>query len=323
MALWTRRRTTTRREIQAALWERRDIVRTSAMRLTLHLIPARDFQIYVAAVKPASMATLQRWHARVGAKPDHVKAMIDTILEALSDGPQTQQELIARACRRAGKGVRAWLEHAWSAVRPAVLEGLIVYGPPRGAHATFVRVDQWLPKQKPVAVADARAELCRRFLAAFGPATPKDFSKWSGMKTSDAKAVMDSLAGEIVQVSVDGAPGWIHRSSVAALARSVLDEGAVRLLGAFDPLLLAHATKEHLVAQKYYKRVYRPQGWISPVVLKGGTIIGAWFPTTIGKTVTLDVELFCRATPAIRSAIAQEADQMSTFLGATCSARLR
>jgi uncharacterized protein YcaQ len=324
LALWTRRQTTTREEIQAALWERRDVVRTSAMRLTLHLIPARDLSTYIAAMRPTSMAMLQRWHARVGAKPDHVKAMIDAVVEGLGDGPRTQQELIARARKKAGKGVRAWLDHAWSAVRPAVIEGLIVYGPPRGAEATFVRVDTWLPTQPAVDVEDARAELLRRFLSAFGPATPHDFSKWSGLKTSDARIVMAALGDEIVDVSVDGAPGWIRRVDLPALAAFVgraPDDGDVRLLGAFDPFLLAHATKEHLVAPRYYKRVYRAQGWISPVVLRGGTIVGVWFPTTTGKTVILGVELFGRGAPGVRKAVEREADALGRFLGARCDVR--
>ncbi len=59
-------------------------------------------------------------------------------------------------------------------------------------------------------------------------------------------------------------------------------------MGAFDPFLLAHATKGHLVERKYYKRVYRPQGWISPVVMRGGTIVGVWFPKRTEKGLTLD-----------------------------------
>lgn len=322
-ALWTRRRSTTRAEIQAALFERRDIVRTSAMRLTLHLIPARDLSMVIAALRPMSMATLQRWHARAGATPDHVKALVDTIVESLSDGPRTQQELIARAKKKAGKGVRAWLDHAWSAVRPAVIDGLIVYGPPRGAEATFVRVDAWLPKQPAFDVAEARAELLRRFLSAFGPASAHDFAKWSGLKTSDARAIVDALRDELVPVSVDGAPGWIRGADLDALRRGALDEDAVRLLGAFDPFLLAHVTKEHLVEPRHYKRVYRPQGWISPVVLRGGAIAGVWFPKPTGKTVMLDVELFGRVTRALREGIEREADAMGRFIGVSCEARLR
>ena len=321
MALWTRRRQTTRGEIRAALFDRREIVKTSAMRLTLHLIPAADLAMIVAALRPMSMASLERWHTRVGAKPDEVGALVDSIMDALSDGPRTQQELIARARKKAGKGMRAWLDNSWGALRPAVIDGLIVYGPPRGRATTFVRVDQWLPKQPAVGVDEARAELLRRFLAAFGPAGAHDFAKWSGLKTSDARLVAESLRDEIVQVSVDGAPGWIRRADVRALKDSELDPSAIRLLGPFDSFLLAHATKEHLVEPKHYARVYRPQGWISPVVLRGGAIVGVWFPTTKGQRVTLGVEVFGRVTPALREGVAREAEAMGGFLGVDCVAR--
>jgi uncharacterized protein YcaQ len=324
LSIWTRRRETTRAEIQSALWARREIVRTSAMRLTLHLIPARDLAVYIAAMKPSSMAMLGRWQARLRITPDHVRTMIDIVLDTLDDGtPRTQQDLVARAKKKTSKGMRAWLDHAWSAVRPAVIEGAIVYGPPRGAEATFVRADKWIGTQATIDVDDARAELLRRFLAAFGPATAHDFAKWSGIKTSDAKQVLDSIPDELADVSVDGAAGFILRKDAPELARSTLDSGAVRLLGAFDSFLLAHATKEHLVDARFFKRVYRPQGWISPVVLRGGTIIGVWFPRTAGKTTTLAVQLFRRATPDVRRAIAREAEMMSAFLGTVCVPRFR
>jgi hypothetical protein len=321
MALWTRRRATTHDEIQSALYERRELVKTSAMRLTLHLVAARDLAMVVAALKPMSMASLQRWHGRVGATPDQVKGLVDTVMEGLRDGPQTQQALIARARKRAAKGVRVWLDNSWGAMRPAVIDGLIVYGPPRGPETTFVRVDQWLPKQPAMHVDEARAELARRFLSAFGPATAHDFAKWSGIKTSDARIVMDALGDGIVAVSVDGSPGWIGAADLGALRQSELDEDHVQLLGPFDSFLLAHATKEHLVDAKHYKRVYRPQGWISPVVLRGGTIVGVWFPKTSARTTTIAVELFGRATAGLRRAIEHEAAELGEFLGSRCTCR--
>lgn len=324
MSIWTRRRATSRADIQKALWETRDLVRTSAMRLTLHVIPADDLPVYISAIKDTAAATLARWHARVGATPRHVVALIDTVVASLDDGePMTQQELIARAKKKAGAGVRAWLDHAWSAVSPAVIEGLIVYGPPRGSAATFVRTDKWLGRQKPVDGETARVELLRRFLAAFGPATPHDFAKWSGLKTSEARRLVGAAGDVLAGVSVDGAPGWILREDVAALERSRLDPGAVRLLGAFDSLLLAHATKEQLVAPRFYKRVYRPQGWISPVVLRGGTIVGVWFSETIGRRATIRVELFGSGSAALRRAIDEEAEAIGAFLGTPCQVRFR
>ena len=145
LSLWTRRRSTSREDVQAALWRRRELVKTTSMRMTLHLLPANDFHMYIAAMKASSMASVHRTLKRIGAGPKHVDTMIAVVMDALADGPRTQQDLLVRAKARAARGMRVWLKYAWSAMRPAIVEGLICYGPPRGAQATFVRVDQWLP----------------------------------------------------------------------------------------------------------------------------------------------------------------------------------
>ena len=322
MAIWTRRRETRREDVRRALWDTRELVKTSAMRLTLHVIPAADFAVYIEATRPAARAVLARWQRRLKITSAHVRIMIDTVLDALDAGALPQQELVARAKRRAPKGMRAWLDHAWSAVRPAVIEGAIVYGPPRGAEATFVRVDRWLGKQPQLTMEAARVELVRRFLGAFGPATAHDCAKWSGMKVSETRAVVAALEPELTRVSVDGAAGWILSADAETLSRGTLDATAVRLLGPFDSFLLAHATKEHLVDGQFYKRVYRAQGWISAVVLRGTTIVGTWTQTTEGKRTTIGVELFRRETAAVRRAIEDEVAALSGFLGAPATVRV-
>jgi uncharacterized protein YcaQ len=323
MAIWTRRRQTTRGDVRKALWETRDLVKTSAMRLTLHLLPARDFALYIAAMRPSSMAMLGRWHARIGATPQHVRTLVDTIRESVSDQPRTQQELIALAKRRVGTGMRAWLDHAWSAVRPAVIDGAIVYGPPRGAEATFVSVERWLGAQPAWTVDDARDELLRRFLSAFGPASANDFAKWSGLSVRDARAAVERIRRDLIAVSIEGVSGWIGGADVDALRACELDRRAIRLLGPFDSFLLAHATKEHLVDAAFYKRVYRPQGWISAVVLRGEAIAGVWSQRAAGKTIAIDVELFRAGTATVRRAIEREVEALSRFLGTPSAATFR
>jgi pimeloyl-ACP methyl ester carboxylesterase len=321
MSIWTRRRQTTRDEVKAALWVRRDLVKTSAMRFTLHLVPACDFSTYITALQPTMSAKLNGIFARIGAKPADVDTIMAAVLDALGDGPKAQRELVRHAGGVAKGRTRAFLKYAWSAVRPALVDGLICYGPPIGGEVTFTRVDRWLPKQPTVSVEDARAELLRKFLAAFGPATAADFTKWTGIKAGDSRSTLESLGSEAVKVSVDGAPGWMLSRDLSTLAGSVLDRRAPRLLPAFDTFLLAHATKEHLVDPRHYKRVYRNQAWISPVVLLGGRVVGVWFPKTTHKTSTLDVQLFERSSTSIRRAIEAEADALGRFLGVRGEAR--
>jgi len=317
LSLWTRRRQTSRVDVKAALWTTRDLVKTTAMRRTLHLLPSRDFPMYISAMRDWSMTETGNLLTRIGASAKHVDTMITVVMDALADGPKTQQALLARAKRNAGQGMRKWLKYAWSAMRPAILEGLIVYGPPRGAEATFVRVDQWLPKQKKADAGDAQVELAKRFLTAFGPAMPRDFSKWSGLPTSVTRLVFDELGGSLERVAVDGEPGFVLRGDLAELAASTLDASPT-LLPAFDTFLLAHATKDHLVEPRFYKRVYRNQGWLSPVVIVSGRIVAVWFLEERARTFTVDVRPFRALDSKVRRGIAGEADALGKFLGARC-----
>jgi DNA glycosylase AlkZ-like len=321
IGLWTRRRGTTRQEIRQALWTSRELVKTSPLRFTLHLIPSDDFAIYITAMKPTASALVHRIAVRLRAAPADVDVVNNAVVEALRDGPKTQQELIVVARSVASPRMRLWLKLAWSAVRPAVVEGLICYGPPKGGEATFVRVDQWLPPQPRIDVERARAELLRRFLSAFGPATAADFSKWTGMRAAHAKAALESLGGEAVRVRVDGETGWLLERDLDALDRSAPDEQAIRILPGFDTFLLAHATKEHLVEARHYKRVYRPQAWISPVVLSGGRIVAVWFSKAAGRSVDVDVQPFGRMSRGVKDAIATEFSALGEFLGSKCDVR--
>lgn len=324
LSLWTRRRATRRTDVQAALWQRRDLVKTTSLRMTLHLIPALDFRLYIAAMRASSMANVHRTLKRIGAAPRHVETMVEVVMDALADGPKTQQDLLARARVRADRRMRIWLKYAWSALRPAILEGLICYGPPRGVEATFVRVDQWLPKLESgrgIDEDDARIELATRFLSAFGPATYRDFSKWSGLKTSDTRPIFDRMAGLIEPVRVDGGTSFVLRRDRDELADASLDREP-RLLPSFDTFLLAHAGKDHLVEPSFYKRVYRNQGWLSPVVLVSGRIVAVWFLEQRAKTFTVDIRPFAPLGARVRDGIHREADALGRFLGARCEASI-
>jgi len=321
MSIWTRARKTTRDRIRAALWTDRTIVKTSVMRMTLHLIPAADFPIYAAALRAPQSAIIGRVFERLKARATDVERVRTIVMDALADGPQPQQLLVARARENASPAMRAWLSLAWSAVRPLVVDGLVVYGPPSGGEVTFVRTDQWLGRVRTIEVDEARATLIRRFLSAFGPATPRDFAKWTGLAKGAARAALESAADHLTPVTVDGAPAWANREDVDAIGRSRPDADAIRVLPGFDTLLLAHATKEHLVERGSFTRVYRPQAWISPVVLRGERIIAVWFSKAAGSRISVDVQPFARLDRKTRGAVEEEFLALAGFLGRPCDVR--
>ena len=319
LSLWTRRRQTTRADVKAALWTRRDLVKTTSMRRTLHLLPARDFQMYIAAMQAWSMSQTENLLKRIGASPKHVDTMIDVVMDALADGPKTQQDLLARAKLKASKGMRRL-----AAVRlerdapgdPAGPDRLCGAARRRGD----VRARRSVADEPEEDRSRRRAARARdRSLTAFGPATRRDFSKWFGLPTSVTKPLFDQLDRAIEPVTVEGERSFVLRSDLAELS-AARPTSSPTLLPSFDTFLLAHAVKDHLVEPRFYKRVYRNQGWLSPVVLVNGRIVAIWFLEEHAKSFVVDVQPFSPLDAKVRRGIAQEADALGTFLGARCDA---
>ncbi|MBI1765302.1 MAG: AlkZ family DNA glycosylase [Acidobacteria bacterium] len=318
LAAWARVPGLTQTEIQTALYQQRALVRTSCMRQTLHLITAADFALYINALRQSRVTALLRVAAKFGVTRQHADALNACFLAALSGGPLPRRALLERIQPLVGQEVRAWMNVVWGiqVFRLALVEGLICYGPDQGAEGTYVRVDQWLPAQLALEPAAALAELLRRYLRTYGPATPKDFAKWTGNPMPEIKAAWAAVQDELVEVSMAGTPGWLLRDDLPALQRSAPVAAHLRLLPSFDPWVLGHADKNQLVDAQHYKRIFRSAAWVSPVVLLNGRAAGVWSHRRQGKRLLVEIEPFEKFSKPVRKLIEAEAARLGAFLGA-------
>jgi hypothetical protein len=217
------------------------------------------------------------------------------------------------------KKVKAWMDRVSSPFSPALTEGLICYGPDRGKETTFVRVDQWLPRHKAISEQESKRVLFRRYLNAYGPATPQDLSYWSGMPMKETRGeVLGLLDGELAAVDIGGKEALILTDDHDELIESRPAKDSVRLLPGFDPYMLGHADKSPLLGPEHYKRVYRNQGWISPVVLLNGGVAAIWSHTRRGKKLSIEIEPLRPISKKIRSLIEEEASSLGAFLDFAC-----
>ena len=318
LQLWARNHAITRGEIDETLWRSRTLVKTSLMRQTLHLIPAVEFPLYIAALKPTLMAGALRIMAKFGIDRDEAEALTTLIMDALSSGPLGRPAINAAVRPKVSKRVRSWMENVWSIVRMPVAEGLICYGRGDSKEVGFIRVDRWLPnlKPNPISETEAQSALCRKYLRAYGPATLTDFSHWSGIPMQQVKLAFATLESELKEIPGDGKSFVMLREDVAALNRSSEKQTCIRLLPSFDTYLLAHRVKDHLLSAKHYKRVYRNQGWISPVVLIDGAVAGVWSHKLQNKKLLIEIEPFGLLSRTARSAIEREAERLAIFFAA-------
>ena len=316
LQLWTRNHTITREDIESALQKSRRLVKTSLMRQTLHLIPTDEFPVYIAALRQCRRAGALGVMARCGISREEGEALTPMIMEALATGPLGRAAIAAFIRPRVSKRVRYWMEKSWSHIRVPVADGLVCHGGGEGNQVTFIRVDQWLPtlKVKNISPTEAQCELLRKYLRAYGPATLPDFSHWAGIPMQEVKPLRAVLEAELAEIPGDKKNCILLREDVAALNNSSATEPCIRLLPIFDSYLLAHREKDHLLRPHHYKRVYRNQGWISPVVLIDGVIAGVWANKFQNKNMFVEIEPFGKLSKATKAGIAREAEHMAAFL---------
>ncbi len=332
IALWSRVRNLRRADIETALSERR-LVKASAMRRTLFLLPAEHLAVFVRGAARRAEKEI-RWALGKGVPQHAIDAAIDAALGAL-DQPLTRPEIAERVSRALGVQVQAIHGGGWGSRRkvaavpvghltyPVVdllhlsaARGVVCYGPNRGGEPTFVRADAWIPHWQDVGSEQAERHLLRSYLRAYGPATAADFALWTGMTLTEARGIWAREHAGLAHVDVEGWGSAILREDLDALALANLAGAPIRLLPYFDTFLLGHKNREHLVAAQHQPAVYRAQGWIAPVVLVDGRVVAVWGYARAGNWLRLNVTPFEPLAPLLVEGIHNEAQDLARFLSA-------
>lgn len=320
LTLWARVNGLRRGAVSDALWRDRTLVKTWAMRGTLHLLPSSELPLWHGALRTSRRyLSPTRWLKYFGITIEELARFTDAIAVALDGCAMTREELMRQAGRIAGsEALGANVESSWGTIlKPAAFEGHLCFAPSVGQRVRFTRPQTWLDRPLPEMDAHlATAAVTRRFLAAYGPATYRDLARWwGGGGVATARDWIAALNEEAVAVEVGGRPAWM----LAADAREIRQVGpirSVRLLPGFDQYVVAashHA--EELLPGDFRARVYRPQGWISPVLLVNGFMQGTWRHEIKRDRVQVLVEPFLKTPAWVRREAEKEAERLALFYG--------
>lgn len=319
LTLWARVEGLDARAVQDALWRDRTLVKTWALRGTLHLLPAAELPLWVAAqgrLRPRHHhPAWLRHHGLTRAQAD---AMLAAIPEALAGEPFTREELATEVAAGTGfAGLAAKLGGGFGdLLKPAAFAGHLVFAPNEGRNVRFTRPDRWLGGWENAEPETAGREVARRYLGAYGPATRGWFARWFGMTSAPAaERWLRELGEEIVPVHVEGTRAWMLNEHVEAAARAE-PAGVVRLVPAFDHYVVAAPRDvEAVLPATARRRVYRPQGWLSPVLLLDGVMAGVWTHESAAGRVRVEVTPFGRLGAAVRAGARDEAERLAGHLG--------
>jgi hypothetical protein len=319
LTLWARVADLERYAVARALWEERSLVKTWAMRGTLHLLPAAELGLWVgaqAALKPRY--EVGSWLRHHGLTRSQAEAMLEAIPAALDGRLSTREELAGDVARITGiAGLDGKLRGGFGdLLKPAAFRGELCFAPGDGRNVRFARPDQWLGSWEPVDVEEAVRVVTRRYLAAYGPANGEALARWFGMPSpAGARRWLAALGDEVVTVDVEGEQLVMLAADVDE-AEAAEPSGVVRLLPAFDHYVVAAPRDADAVLPAAHRaRVYRPQGWLSPVVLVDGRMAGIWLHERKGDRLVVEIEPFGRLPRAVKGGVQAESEALAAFLG--------
>ncbi len=179
VGIWTRTTGFRRGTLERAL-ERGDVVKATVMRQTLHLVTPRDYGLIRAAMSETNFP----WETPLA------KELARSVRELAAGGPVTAEEALEHVERNHGlTGLAA--RRAWRAARMRAHllhhhETALWRARPEGR---FVALEE--PEtHDPI---EARAEMLRRYLTAFGPASRRDVVAWSMMHVPEIQRALDRL----------------------------------------------------------------------------------------------------------------------------------
>lgn len=302
IGLWTRIDAFRREELHRLI-ERREIVRGTMMRGTLHLMTRDDFLEFRDLLSPMLMQGIRvigkradaldvEELASIGRKFFRKPATFEALRDHLRDRhPGGDERAMAYAIRMTVPLVQVPSETTWS----------------YAASCDFTLADAYLG-QTPRQSGDLR-RFALRYLAAFGPASPADMQAWSGLKP--LKAAFEELRSGLVSFRDEKKREIFDLPEAPRPDETVA--APIRFLPEYDNILLAHVDRSRIIADEYRPRVATKNLRILSTFLVDGFVAGTWRIERKKQSATLWIEPFARLRMPVRNDLEEEGMRLLGF----------
>ncbi len=308
--------------IESALYDDRALVRTLCMRRTMFVLPAAFVPVVRAACTDAlvpgerrrTLAMLER--DGVADADRHLRTLEEATLAAIEERGEATGAELSRAVPGLGQQLAVGQGTKWEgtiglSTRVLFLlatEQRIVRGRPRGSWTSsqyrWSSMSSWLRGGAPSPGADdARVELARRWLRAFGPATVADLKWWTGLTMGQVKRALSAI--DVEEVDLDAAAGIVLADDVGPTR---VPEPWVALLPSLDPTTMGWQQRGWYLGD-HAASLFDRNGNAGPTVWCDGRVVGAWAQRKSGEIVfRLLHDVGCEAQEAIEAETARLAE---------------
>jgi hypothetical protein len=326
LSLWARMPAFAVADLDAELYGRRTLIKHLAMRRTLWTVRAEDLPLIHSAAS-ARVADNERRRLVADAQKAGVAtdggAWLDTACAAVLRHLAEHGAASAKQLREALPELAGRYDYApgkrWGGETPLAprvltvlsVRGDIVRGPNDGAwtisRPRWTPMSAWLPSvSEPAEPEVARAELVRRWLRAFGPATETDIKWWFGNTLTWARHALRDV--DAVEVDLDGTPGFALPDDLE-VERDV--DPWCALLPGLDVTTMGWYDRGWYLGE-HRSQLFDTNGNGGPTAWWNGRIVGGWGQDTDGR---VEIRLLEDVGRDAKRALKRRADELTEWLG--------
>ncbi len=296
-----------------------ELVLVQSLRGAPWAVAPADVPVFTAGLAPPDEAAAAKLIGNAAKVLDGIAAMeaLDrvsaAVADALADGPLGRDDFHQALRERLPDDLLWWCKGCGTHhVHPSLwratgVRGVLAVVGREGRSAVFGAP----PGAK--RVKDPGGELARRFLRAYGPATPALLAGWAGLTAAHARGLWEQ-AGELAEVKLAGERAWVLAEDADAVADPP-DATGVRLLPNLDPIGTARDREVLVPDAEVRKAIWRPVGGPG-IVLRDGRLAGLWRAAKQGKRLVVTVEPVGRFPKTAVAAVEAEAERLAPFRAA-------
>ncbi|MDP9397830.1 MAG: winged helix DNA-binding domain-containing protein [Actinomycetota bacterium] len=179
-----------------------EVVRSWPMRGTLHLVVAEDLPWMLQLAAPRVLAGAATRRAELGLDTATLERARDVAEVALAGGRRLTRDEMLETWTEGG--VAATGPRGYHLLFHQAQTGVLCFGPMRGCEQLVVLVDEWIPQPRRLERAEALGEWVERYFRSHGPATVKDFTRWTNLVAADVRAGLALARPQLASIDVEG-----------------------------------------------------------------------------------------------------------------------
>lgn len=292
-----------RQGVEAAL-NAGEVVKSWPMRGTLHLVMAEDLPWMLELTTPRLVAGAASRRAQLDLDMPMLERARELAVNALTGGHQLRRSELLAVWDEGGLATTG--SRGYHMLWYLAQTGTLCFGPVCGDEQLIVLVEEWIPRPKHPEHEEALGEWALRYFRSHGPATIKDFIRWTNLVAADARTGLALARPRLSRLDVDGVEYFMDPKTPDLLNSCRQHAQGLFLLPGFDEFILGYSDRRATLRAEFADRIVPGgNGVFRPTVVSDGQVIGVWKHVGRGAKRTIATTPFESFPEAVTEAIPQ------------------